>query len=491
MRKFLQWSLVTLVAIALMAVVVGQMLATTTGRAREASVAVLKEKLARLEAERAVEPVAVPEIVEVTPVAGNDPSHAAIDADALRARWIALFERMAEVSETCRISKEVWKEATRSVIDPEAPALGEEVRETLLEYQSCIEPTMSELHALRDLEPDLGAIFDENDLHENARANAGLLRLHGKLRMSFWIDAALGDAAGVVDAFTSISYFATYAFRSLNFYSWDDGQSGSWILLKPAIADGAVDDVRLNRLYEVLTIHRSLPHFLEEVRGNTEWILESFETWGDVPFSPFRFSEDPIGAARSWAYPRLTPALFNHDFDRFNRAMDRLLDLAAKPYYEVKDDLEQFYEEFDVEPDVESLKFTRGNPGWYYVLSLSRHEFEQNARNQALIDVIRIAILLEKHKRTSGNYPESLEVFAEALGGSVPVNPLMGDAYVYERTEDSFRLGFRQQTAPELMTELGLEDTTVTWWHDPLGYGLEGFDEHPAAEEDTTTESQE
>ena len=48
--KILQWSLVTLVAIVLLAAVVGQILASSTWRAREASVAVLKEKLARLDA---------------------------------------------------------------------------------------------------------------------------------------------------------------------------------------------------------------------------------------------------------------------------------------------------------------------------------------------------------------------------------------------------------------------------------------------------------
>jgi hypothetical protein len=152
--------------------------------------------------------------------------------------------------------------------------------------------------------------------------------------------------------------------------------------------------------------------------------------------------------------------------------MDQLLDLADRPYFEIKDDLEQFCEDFDVEPDIDSLKFTRGNPGWYYVLNLSRHEFEQNARNQASIDVIRFAILLEKHKRDSGTYPESLEVFTEVMGGSLPVNPLMGDAYIYERDGESFRLGFRQERHPDLV-EVGLEPTMVTWWHDPLGLGSE------------------
>ncbi len=484
MRKFLQWSLVTLVAITLMAVVVGQLLATTTGRAREASVAVLKDKLARLEAEHRG-----PEVDQASPTAGAlvanvDDARERVEADALRARWISVLDKMQKLNEICRFSEEVWQTATRSIIDPEAPALGEESREELLTYQTCMAPGLDEMQTLRDLEPNLGALLDIDALKNDMYAYEGLWLLDAELEKMFWIDAALGDVAGVVDAFTSRYYLATYAFSGLNYYL-SIGRTLEWHILKPAIENRVVDDVRWNRLREVLEIRRSQQHFLEQVRRDTASILEGFETWGEGPPS-FSFSEAPVNYLRTWAYPRLTPALFNHDFDRFNRAMERLLDLAAKPYYEVKDDLAQFCEDFDVEPEINALKFTRTNMGWIYILGLSRHEFEQNARVQTSIDIIRFAILLEKHKRDSGSYPESLEIFAEALGGSLPVNPLMGDDYVYERTEDSFKLGFRQETVAELVA-LGVDPVTVTWWHDPLGY--EDFDEHPAAENVTATEN--
>lgn len=485
MRKFLQWSLVTVVAVALMAVVVGQMLATTTGRARDASVAVLKEKLARLEAERVAEPVAAPDVVEVTPDAGNDLSHAPMDEDELRARWIALFEKTRELSETCAISHEILMVAAKHSLDPKSPSLDDEVLDALIEYQKCIEPTLAELQALRDSTPDIRTLFKGIAGIERLNISDGVSWLKFEAHNGFFIEAGLGDALGVADTFTSLSYLAVFASSSVSYYDWTVGETKWWLRLKPAIENGTVEIQRWNRLREILEIGRSQTHFLEGVRRATAGIVESFETWEAKPL-PYKFSDFPVTYVRSWAYPRLTPALFNHDFDRFNRAMDKLLDLAAHPYYEVKDDLERFCEEFDVEQDIESRKFTRGNPGWEYVLGLSRHEFEQNARNQASIDMIQFAILLEKHKRDNGSYPDSLEVFTEAMGGSLPVYPLMGDAYVYERTGDSFRLGFREETVAELVA-LGVDPVTVTWWHDPLGY--EDFDEHPAAENVTATEN--
>ncbi len=490
MRKFLQWSLVTLVAIVLLAAVVGQILASSTGRAREVSVAVLKEKLARLEAQRvAVAGEQVSSSAGATlPVIAEETAER-VEADTLRARWLALFAKMEEVNDTCGVSDVEWHAVTDGVFEAEVPTLDEELRDALLKYQSCVTPMMDELRALRDLEPNLDTLFEFEFLRKHQDVREGMSRLSWELRRALWIGATLDDPEGVIDIFTSLSYLAIYAPFGGGYF-WNVGDSTNWSLLRPVIASATLEEQRWGRLQEILKTARSREYFMNQVHRDTAWIMERFETWkAEGPL--LGFSDAPVTYIRTWAYPRLTPALFDHDFDRFNRAMDQLLDLADKPYFEIKDDLAQFCDDFDVEPDIDSIKFTRGNPGWYYVLELSRHEFEQNARNQASIDVIRFAILLEKHKRDNGNYPESLEVFSEALGGSVPVNPLVGDAYVYERTEDSFRLGFRQEREAELMTELDLEDTTVTWWHDPLGYGLEGFDEHPAAEEVTTTESQE
>lgn len=458
MRKFIQWSLVTVVAIVLLAAMVGQMLATTTGRARDASVAVLKEKLARLEAERAAAaPVAV---FDVAPGAGSDSSHTAMDEDALRARWNALFETFTDENGSCGISEDVLNATTRSAIDPDAHALEAEARDALLEYQTCVEPAMNELQTLRDSEPELEALFEVNDLHYDDR----LLRLYWELQRRLWIEAALGDSEGLIDAFTSQSYLKN-SVLGLDFRSPYAFPSTDWILLKRAVESQVVDDARWNRLLEVLEPSRSQRRFEELIHRKAASISKEFETWAAAPPS-FKFSDAPVSYLRSWAYPRLTPALFNHDFDRFNRAMNELLDLVDNPYFEVKDELEQFCRDFDVEPSRRDIKFTRENPGWRFVVKLSRHEIKAHARRQAFVDVIRVAILLERHRRDTGSYPDSLDALSEAFDGSLPVNPLMGDMYVYERLDDSFRLGFREEMDANLV-ELGHGPTMVTWWHEP------------------------
>lgn len=469
MRKLIQWSLVTVVAIALMAVVVGQMLAATTGRAREASVAVLKDKLARLEVERAAaKPVADFTSPDANSEEGPSGQVAPTGGSDVRTRWLALFDELPQTWRKCGFEPPVSQRVVvEDVHGVGAGELDATQKERLSDYRACIAPTADALVRLLE-ETEISDDLFKFTFRPDSDFDEQLWMCGRLLNICFWIDAYHKDYPGIVDA-----YIGKVKLSSLTLADnspWMFEPSMIWKILDGALIAETVDPARWERLLEVLKARRTQEFLLEQVRRDTEWVIFAFETWKDRDDWGFRFSEDPVGYMRSWAYPRLTPALFNHDFDRFNRAMDRLLELSAKPYFEVKGDLEQFCVDFDVEPNLESIKFTRGNPGWRYVLSLSRHEIKQNAKNQASIDVIRFALLLEKYKRSHGNYPESLEVFAEALGGSLPVNPLKGNAYVYERSKDSFRLGYHDDEDPKLVAEFGLEPVKVVWWHDPLGY---------------------
>ena len=478
MRKFFQWGLVVIVAVALMGVVVQQMLTASTGRARDVSVVALKEKLARLSAEPGAVGTAAalipPPEIEHAENSRSDEFEPDAGIDALRAQWLMLFEKISELIDACEISKETWRSATMRALDREKPELSEEEREEVLEFQACLAPFKKDFLALRDQHEDLGALFNLEYTRNHRVVLEGLWRCTWLLRNDLWIGAALADYPGTVDTFTSLVYLMKYDDSSLIPF-WRVGETTSWILLRPAIERGAVDDARWDRLLGLLEAHRDQAFFFGQVQRQTSDMLYGFEHWKTV-YRDLKFSEEPVTFLRTWAYPRITPALFNHDFDRFNRAMNELLEFARVPYFEAKPALEQFCEDFDVEPRLEEIKFTRSNPGWYYVLYLSREGLEANARRQASADLIRMAILLERHRRDTGAYPESLDVLAAQLGGRVPLNPLMGDPYVYTREEDSFQLGYSHEQIPSLVEEFGLDPTAVIYWHDPLDFGLQEDD---------------
>lgn len=479
MRKFLQWSLAAGVALVLIGTAVMQLLASSTGRAREASVAALKEKLARLEAERVVaDPVASP----VPPPSGAPADTGAVEVsgpadgdDALRARWLALFEKMNELGDQCNLSPETWRSSTGRLLDQHGGDLGEREREELTQYQACLAPVIQELLELRDNCEDLDRIFSIQFLVEDRHFLEKLWQCQERVRIHLWLDASLGDLEGVFESFSTLVYLMEVSFGGA-VPRWGVDETWNWILLKPAIESHAVDDAKWDRLLAILEAHRNQSFFYGQVERHTEMLLHRFENWKDLALQ-IKFSEAPVSYIRTWAYPRVTPALFNHDLDRFSRAMNELLDLARIPYFEAKPALEQFYEEFDVEPGMDDLKFVRSNPGWFYVLNISRHEIKANARRQASMDLVRFAILLERHRRESGAYPESLDSLAEMLGGSVPLNPLMGDPYIYERADESFRLGYTHDQNPYFVEEFGRDPIAVTYWHDPLGYGLGDYEE--------------
>ena len=474
MRKFLQWSLAAGVALVLLGTVVMQMLAGTTGRAREASVAALKEKLARLEAERAVadpaaNPVPAPAGAQAETGAVEDSGPADGD-DALRARWLALFDRMDALGDQCSVSPETWRASTGRLLDQHGGALREREREELTQYQACLAPVMQELLELRDNCEDLDRIFSIQFLSEDRRFLEKLWQCQERVRIHLWLDAALGDHEGVFESFSTLVYMMKVSFGGA-IPRWGVDGTWNWILLKPAIESHAIDDAKWDRLLGILEAHRNQSFFYGQVGRHTEMLLLAFENWKDSPPS-FKFSDAPVTYIRTWAYPRITPALFNHDMDRFSRAMNELLDLARIPYFEAKPALDRFCEDYDVESSMDELKLMRSNSGWVLVLSVSREGLEAVARQQTSMDLIRFAILLERYRRESGAYPESLDSLAEMLGGSVPLNPLMGEPYIYAPEEKTYRLGYSHEQNPYLVEEFGLNPTAVTYWHNPLGYGL-------------------
>ncbi len=66
--------------------------------------------------------------------------------------------------------------------------------------------------------------------------------------------------------------------------------------------------------------------------------------------------------------------------------------------------------------------------------------FWRQARHEASIDLVQMGLLIEQHYAEHGSYPDSLDVLAPALGGTVPLDPFSGEPYRYVVTDDGFLL---------------------------------------------------
>lgn len=479
MRKLFQWALLTTVGVGLLVVVVHQYFTVTTGRAREASVGALKETLDALPTAQnalASESTSVP-TQESTPGTAEE-----YGGDAgLRERWEAFFDRNTAHSGQCDLSLDTWNSTEFIAYGLQEGPLTYEEREEVLAYRGCMAELIAELRALCHETADLGLLAESMGCRDVDTIDESFFRSAQRLRHHLIMSITLEEHADVISTLTALSVFGTLRTpRSHSF--WEASNYFFWDAIDAGIQRGTVPDSDWDRLLFRLKRLREQALFADAVRRDAEQVVYTYENWTEVE-RDLKFRDHPVTFLRTWAYPRITTALFNHDIDRFSRAMNILLDLSHIPYYEAREELETFYSEFDVEPSPHQIKFIRGNPAWYYIVSLSRKWMRQEASKEAALDLMQFAILLDRHQRATGSYPESLAVFAEYFGGEVPVSPLDGQPYVYERIEDTFRLGFREDWGRHFVEELGHDPTYVREWHDPLMSPFEGIERPPGPDE--------
>ena len=125
-------------------------------------------------------------------------------------------------------------------------------------------------------------------------------------------------------------------------------------------------------------------------------------------------------------------AVLSADRRKFAAVMERFVEAAQEPYYEVH------HEIWAMRAEVNELSFLRrytrsSVPTFPSVL-------QAYASTEAMVDLMRIGLLLETHYAESGSYPDSLDAIAQDLGGSVPVDPFTGQPYVYIPGEHTFTL---------------------------------------------------
>lgn len=473
MGKVLQWSVAILVSITLLAIIGMRMLARHTAHSRDRSVGALREKLAQFDD---APPRDGGNASRESPRSGTD-SAAPIstpDIEALRAGWQALAVEAGAILESC----ESWDSVVESALHVEDGALSATERERLLAFQACRQRYIDEVMALVGCGVDLDTVFDMPYLLKRRSAFDGPMQASWELQNYLLASTMLEDHGAVLDAIYGLVYLNGFRFRGLPGY-WSIGHPVNWNLFRPAIESELASGPRGDALFDLLSQYRNPGFFRNQVRLRAAEIIETYETWNQRPIG-FAFREAPVTYFRNWAYPRLTPALFNHDLDRFSRATAELLDLVALPYAEAGPRLASFYEKFDVEPRVSKMKVMRSNPGWHFVVQLSRHDLPDQPGRWASMDIIRLAMLLERHKRSEGAYPDSLEVFAGQLGGAVPRNPFLDAPYVYELADDAYQLGYTRELGYERGDVRDADPRLIPYyWHDPYGFAsdMDPYDE--------------
>ena len=134
--------------------------------------------------------------------------------------------------------------------------------------------------------------------------------------------------------------------------------------------------------------------------------------------------------------------IVNADRETCAEFLDRIIHAAHKPYYEARVELNAI----EAELATLSFSFLKG----YTKALVPQFSWAQvvQARNEAVLDLMRVGLVLEAHYAESGSYPASLDAVAGGLGGSIAVDPFTGRPYVYRPEGDTFTLyslGVNQQ----------------------------------------------
>ena len=167
----------------------------------------------------------------------------------------------------------------------------------------------------------------------------------------------------------------------------------------------------------------------------------------DAPFVALLSAMDSTGprkallAAMLYKTPLGRPWL-NMDEETFIDVSNRLVAAVELPYYDA-------LPQFDlIENDVENLPglrvFSRGMLGEDTLSGTSTKRIRRlccaQAEHEARLDLMQMGLLVEQYQVQQGSCPETLDVIAPGLGGSVPVDPFTGEPYRYEPSGDTFLL---------------------------------------------------
>ncbi len=467
MHKSLKMGIFAAIGVGAILLLAYHFLTEATARTRDTSVAALHEKLAglktaKIHAETQIESKRA--TVKIPP---------APDLEQLRVRWRTLFGDMAESHGNCQVEDSFHRAVVNCFLGIRSTPLTEEERSGLLAYLDCTRTFRAELLSLTQHPVTPSELYDPTFRMYSYESRRAFYTAEDYLRGILIYVSSVDEHATAIQvqvALLNISRLNTRHSSHWNFDSIVD-----WSIVQKALDSGTVAQEVWDQFLQALSHRRDQRDLVEEVIYFSESLTADLDGWPgkNVKIS---FSEHPLIYSQNWAYRHVTTPLYNHDVDRFSRAMAVLLDLAQEPYYKSREGLADFCDDFDVEPSTDDLKFIRNNSTWRYVLKFSREGFWHTAIEQATIDIARIAILLERHQDATGEYPETLESLADDFGGRLPLNPLDGEAYIYIPEGETFRLGYREWLNGAGGHEQEKPFEHFTFWNDHLGsYATEYF----------------
>ncbi len=182
---------------------------------------------------------------------------------------------------------------------------------------------------------------------------------------------------------------------------------------------------------------------LEESRKPNQFLRDLLEVsrytvafYDEMPGgSGLTLREQPVLHMQMYGYRYGLTSLMNQHMTRFTTVMEDLLPLANRPYFAIEDALAQLREKHEMWADREP-GFFQNTPSEWALFQIAYSRFYDRAGEVRLLDLTRLGILVEQHRRAHGVYPSSLE----ALGIKVPRDAYSGKPIQYQRLDEGFDL---------------------------------------------------
>ncbi len=194
--------------------------------------------------------------------------------------------------------------------------------------------------------------------------------------------------------------------------------------IRHVLPPGSLNGEQTHTLLELTAQEGGRQAFVKSLLGEGEALLGGF--------NDIRSSDEPIPALlSSVGGPWLNMAEI-----AIVDIVEELAEAAAQPHYEAAPTLQRIRRDLEELPRTRMLMRSFVAPELAVVI----HIVETQARHEAQLDLMRIGLLVELHQTQHGSLPESLDVIAPNLGGSLPIDPFTGEPYRYVVQDDTFRL---------------------------------------------------